>query len=156
MRVIGNRRHTDRPVAYVDKLYGPDELPALLRETEYLVLACPHTPETENLIGAKELATLPRNAVLINIARGAVVDQNALIESLQSGHLRGAALDVFAPEPLPKGNPLWEMPNVLISPHSASTADTENQKLTTLFIDNLKRYLKGEPLVNKLDTVKLY
>ncbi|MCC7445812.1 MAG: D-2-hydroxyacid dehydrogenase [Anaerolineae bacterium] len=156
MRVIGSRRHPDRPVAHVDKLYGPDELPALLREADYLALACPHTPETENLIGAKELATLPRGAVLINIARGAVVDQNALIEALQTGHLRGAALDVFSPEPLPKGNPLWEMPNVLISPHSASTADTENQKLTTLFIDNLNRYLKGEPLINKLDTVKLY
>ncbi len=156
MRVIGSRRNTDKPVSNVDKLYSPAELPSLLREADYLALSCPHTPETEGLIGAKELATLPRGAVLINIARGAVVDQNALIESLQAGHVRGAALDVFTPEPLPKGNPLWEMPNVLVSPHSASTADTENQKITALFIDNLKRYLKGEPLINTLDTVNWY
>jgi glyoxylate/hydroxypyruvate reductase len=156
MRVIGNRRDPNQPVPHVDKLYGPEQLPALLGEADFLVLCCPHTPETEGLIGAKELAALPRGAVLINIARGAVVDQPAMVEVLRSGQLGGAALDVFATEPLPPGDPLWTMPNVLISPHSASTADTENQKLTDLFCENLKRYLASQPLLNTLDTAKLY
>jgi glyoxylate/hydroxypyruvate reductase len=157
VRVIGSRRQpTDDPVDHVDVLYSPAELPLLLHEANFLALAVPHTDETERLIGAKELALLPQGAVLINIARGAVVDQSALVEALRSGHLRGAALDVFEKEPLPPGDPLWTMPNVLISPHSASTVDTENDKLTALFIDNLKRYLAGQPLRNVLDTGRLY
>ncbi len=157
MRVVGNRRRiTNEPVPYVDILWGTNELPMLLHEANYLVLAVPHTSETEKLIGAKELELLPGDAVLINIARGAIVDEGALIEALRSGHLRGAALDVFQKEPLPPDSPLWTMPNVLISPHSASTASTENQKLTSLFIDNLKRYLSGRPLLNVLDTALLY
>lgn len=157
MRVIGNRRYpTDNPVPYVDALYGPEALHDLLREADFLLLATPHTPETEKLIGAAEFAAMKRGSVLINIARGAVVDQPAMVDALRSGHLAGAALDVFEIEPLPPGDPLWTLPNVLICPHSASTADTENSKITALFIDNLKRYLVGEPLLNRLDTVKLY
>jgi glyoxylate/hydroxypyruvate reductase A len=156
MRVVGSRRHAEGTLPHVDVLYRVDELPALLHTADFLVLACPHTPETDGLIGAEQLAMLPRGAVLINIARGAVVDQPALVEALRSGQLRGAALDVFATEPLPPGDPLWTMPNVLISPHSASTADSENRKLTALFCDNLKRYLSGQPLLNTLDTVRLY
>jgi phosphoglycerate dehydrogenase-like enzyme len=136
----------------VTELIGP----IACGEADFLALACPHTPETEGLIGATELAMLPVGAVLINISRGTVVDQQALVEALQSGHLGGAALDVFDPEPLPPGDPLWTMPNVIISPHSASTADTENRKLTRLFCDNLKRYLAGESLINVLDTGLLY
>jgi phosphoglycerate dehydrogenase-like enzyme len=157
MRVIGNRRHpADNPVPHVDALYGPEALHGLLGETDFLLLATPHTPETEKLIGAAEFAVMKRGSVLINLARGAVVDQAAMVEALRSGQLAGAALDVFEVEPLPPGDPLWTLPNVLICPHSASTADTENSKITALFIDNLKRYLAGEPLLNRLDTVKLY
>ena len=157
MRVVGNRRRlTDTAMPNVDHLYGPDELEALLREADYLVLATPHTPETEGLIGADQLAMLPDGAVLINLARGQVVDQPALVAALQSGKLRGAALDVFAVEPLPEGDPLWTLPNVIISPHSASTADTENAKLTALFIDNLQRSLRGDALRNVLDVERLY
>lgn len=157
MRVIGSRRHlTGVPVPGVDQLYGPDELFTILSQADFLALSCPHTPDTDGLIGAKELAALPVGAALINIARGAVVDQTALVEALRSGHLRGAALDVFATEPLPPDDPLWTMPNVIISPHSASTADAENEKLTRLFCDNLKRYLAGEPLLNVLDIQKMY
>lgn len=157
MRVIGSRRQpADTPVEHVDVLYGPAELPLLLHEASYLALAVPHTGETEKLIGARELAMLPGGAVLINVARGAVVDQQALVEALRSGHLGGAALDVFEKEPLPPGDPLWTVPNVLISPHSASTVEAENQKLTDLFVENLKRYLVGHPLLNVLDTQRLY
>jgi len=151
MRVVGNRRHAaDKPVNFVDKLYGPDELMPLLSEANFLVLSAPHTPETEGLINAEAIAAMPRGAVLINLSRGQVVDQPAMVAALQS------ALDVFEIEPLPAGDPLWTMPNVIVSPHSASTADTENDKITRVFIDNLHRYLKGETLQNKLDTDLLY
>ena len=157
MTVVGNRRHPAKDtLPYVDALYGPDDLSSILRQSHFLVLATPHTRETEKLIGSAELARLPKGAVLINIARGNVVDQPALIDSLRSGHLRGAALDVFEVEPLPADDPLWTMPNVIISPHSASTADSENRKLTRLFCDNLKRFLAGQGLINVLDIERLY
>jgi len=116
----------------------------------------PHTPETEGMIGAKQLAALPRGAALINIGRGALVDEPALIASLESGHVAAAYLDVFAEEPLPMNSPLWEMPNVLITPHSASTSDRENGRIIDIFCENLRRYLAGEPQLNVLDTVLLY
>ncbi len=157
MRVIGNRRHPEAGVpANVDVLYGPDDLAPILAQSQVLVLAAPHTDETEQLIGRDELALLPAGAVLINIARGNVVDQPALIAALQSGHLRGAALDVFEVEPLPADDPLWSMPNVIISPHSASTVTLENRRLVRLFCDNLRRFLAGEDLINVLDVAKLY
>lgn len=157
MRVIGNRRQTDADtMPNVDELYPPDDLTPLLKQADFLLLACPHTPETEGLIGAEEIALLPEGAVIINIARGAVVDQPAMVAALRSGHLSGAALDVFAVEPLPPGDPLWTMPNVIISPHSASTAVTENAKITRLFCDNLKHFLKGEPMQNVLDVERYY
>jgi phosphoglycerate dehydrogenase-like enzyme len=107
------------------------------------------------MIGAEELALLPKGAVLINIARGALVDEHALVEALRSGHLAGAGLDVFAEEPLPPDSPLWEMPNVLVSPHSASTSDRENRRITKLFCENLRRFLSGDPLINVLDLTEL-
>lgn len=156
MRVIGSRRHPDRPVPHVDRLYGPEDLREVLRQAHFLVLATPHTDETHQLIGRAELALLPPGAVVINIARGSVIDEPALIAALQSGQVSAAALDVFAVEPLPPENPLWDLPNVIISPHSASTAASENRKLTRLFCDNLKRFLAGEALINRLDTRRLY
>ncbi|QNK83539.1 D-2-hydroxyacid dehydrogenase [Nakamurella sp. PAMC28650] len=125
-----------------------DDLDAVLPDTEILVLACPLTPETDNLINAERVGLLPAGAIVVNIARGQVIDEPALTAALTSGHLSGAALDVFAVEPLPGASPLWDLPNVLVSPHSASTAADENAVLTDLFIDNLHRYLAGEPLRN--------
>lgn len=156
MRVIGTRHDTTKTTPYVDQLFAPDDIHAVIKEADFLLLATPHTPETEGLIGAEEFALLPKGAVLINIARGVVIDQEALIASLASGHLRGAALDVTTPEPLPENNPLWDMPQVIISPHSASTSDKENYKITRLFCDNLQRFLKGEDLRNVLDINRLY
>ncbi len=140
----------------VDRYYELSALHAMLPQAEVLVLMVPHTPETEKMIGARELALLPRGAYFINTARGAVVDEPALIEALRSGQLAGAALDVFADEPLPPGNPLWEMPNVVVSPHSASTSDRENARITALFCDNLRRFLSGEPLRNVLNVHLMY
>ena len=159
MNVIGIKRHTeglDPASLNLDELHGPAELDVVLEKAEYLVLVTPHTPDTAQMIGAKELALLPRGAILVNIGRGALVDEPALIEALRSGHLRAAGLDVFAEEPLPQDSPLWEMANVLVSPHSASTSDRENGRLTDLFCENLRRFLADEPLLNVLDVDRLY
>ncbi len=155
MRVVGTRR-SSTPVADVDKLFLPADLHAMLREADFLVLAAPHTPETEGVIGEAELALLKPTAVLINIGRGALVDEDALVRALREKRLAGAALDVFRSEPPPQESPLWEMPNVIVSPHSASTVAQENGRITELFCDNLRRYIKGQPLRNVLDTKKLY
>jgi glyoxylate/hydroxypyruvate reductase len=159
MTVLGVKRTVagiDPAALHLHELYAPAGLPEVLRRAEYLVLITPHTDETEHLIGAAELALLPQGAVLINIGRGALVDEPALIAALQSGQLGGAALDVFDTEPLPEASPLWDMPNVLISPHSGSTSDRENERLTALFCENLRRFLAGEPLLNVLNLETLY
>jgi len=155
MRVTGMRR-SDAPVPDVDKLFDRAELHAMLREADFLVLAAPHTPETEGIIGEAELAVLKPSAVLINVGRGALVDEDALIRALREKRLAGAALDVLRDEPPPQDSPLWDMPNVIISPHSASTVTQENARITDIFCDNLRRYLSGQPLRNVLDTKKLY
>jgi glyoxylate/hydroxypyruvate reductase len=123
-------------------------LDAVLPRTDVLVLCCPLTPETEGLISADRFGLLPTDAILVNLARGQVVDEPALIDALAADRLGGACLDVFAAEPLPADSSLWDMPNVLVSPHSASTVAAENATLTDLFCDNLRRYLDGEPLRN--------
>ena len=159
MRTVGVKRTVDGvdpDALHLDALYGFEDLHAALEGAEHLVLAAPHTPDTEGLIGARELALLAPGAVVVNVSRGALLDEAALIDVLESGHLAGAALDVFAEEPLPTDSPLWDMPNVIVSPHSASTSDRENGRITHLFCENLRRYLAGEPLLNVLDTEALY
>lgn len=154
MRVIGcDLRHN---ADEVNQYYKPTELDAMLAQADVLVIAVPGTPLTKTMIGARELALLPAGAYLINTSRGIVVDEAAMIAALQSGQLSGAALDVFTQEPLPKENPLWEMPNVLISPHAASISDRENERIADLFCDNLRRYLDGKPLRNVLNTELMY
>ncbi len=153
VRVTGGRQADD---LFLDRLLPIKDLDHILGEVDFLVLCCPHTPETHNLINAERLAALKAGAVLINVSRGSVVDEQALIHSLRARHLSGAALDVFVQEPLPPESPLWDMPNVIISPHSASTASTENEKIVDLFCDNLRRYLSGQQLRNVLDKDLLY
>jgi phosphoglycerate dehydrogenase-like enzyme len=140
----------------VDAMLPLAEINTLLSAADYLVLATPHTAETEGLIGRAQIAAMKPGAVLINVSRGVIVDEAAMIDALRSGHLGGAALDVLAKEPPAPGNPLWDMPNVLISPHSASTVETENARLTDLFCENLERYLQGAPLKNVFDRERMY
>jgi phosphoglycerate dehydrogenase-like enzyme len=159
MRTLGAKRTTAGLSAQslgVDALVDGAGLAPLLAQSDYLVISCPHTPETTGLIGAAELALMKPEAVLINVARGAIVDEPALIDALRSDRLKGAALDVTAVEPLPAASPLWELDNVLLSPHSGSNVDSENHALTRLFCDNLQRYLAGEPLRNLLDPARGY
>jgi phosphoglycerate dehydrogenase-like enzyme len=133
-----------------------DQIRRVLPEVDALVLACPLTEQTRGLIGAAELALMRPGAVLVNISRGPVVDEEALVRALQAGQLGGACLDVFATEPLPAGSPLWDMPNVIVSPHSAATVAAENGLITDLFIDNLRRWLAGRPLRNSYDRAAGY
>ena len=143
-------------VAGLSQVITAGGLDEALPETDIVVLACPLTPETQGLIGARRLGLLPGDAILINISRGPVVDQAALTRALLDGKLGGACLDVFAEEPLPPGDPLWELDNVIVSPHSASTVATENAALTDLFLDNLARLAAGQPLRNRYDPVRGY
>ncbi len=159
MRTIGVKRTLAgvEPASLdVEALYAPDELHTALRGAEHLVLSAPHTTETEGLIGAAELALLAPGAIVVNVARGALIDESALVDALESGHVGGAALDVFREEPLSTDSPLWTMPDVLVCSHSAGTTDRENERITEIFCDNLRRYLAGEPLRNVLDTNRMY
>jgi glyoxylate/hydroxypyruvate reductase A len=131
-------------------------LDALLPRLDAVVLATPHTPETERLLDARRLALLPARAIVVNIARGEGGDEAALADALASRRLRGAALDVFTTEPLPDSSPLWDLPNVLVSPHSASTVPQENARIVEIFCENLRAYLDGRPLRNVLDLDLLY
>ncbi|MBK8050781.1 MAG: hypothetical protein IPK16_28960 [Anaerolineales bacterium] len=154
MVVIGSRV-SNTPVDQVDRMFPASQLEAMLPLADVVVMVAPHTPSTEQLFGQSAFAAMKEGAFFINIGRGASVDEAALLEALVSGKLAGAALDVFAKEPLPVDSPFWDMPQVMVSPHSASTSDKENQRITDLFCDNLRRYLNQEPLRNVLDVERL-
>jgi phosphoglycerate dehydrogenase-like enzyme len=160
VEVIGARRtppgQARTAVPGVTAQIAVGQIGEVLPDVDALILACPLTEQTRNLIGARELRLMRPGAVLVNVSRGQVVDEDALIEALGSGHLGGAFLDVFATEPLPASSPLWGMPNVVISPHSASTVVAENALLTDLFTDNLQRWLAGRPLRNVYDRAAGY
>lgn len=150
LRVIGLER-TPRPVAGVSEVFGPEQLPAFLAQSELLVNILPLTAATRGWIGARELAQLPRGAFFVNVGRGATVDTDALVEALRSGQLAGAGLDVTEPEPLPPDHPLWKLPHVLITPHYSGAQPDYFSHLGELFIENLRRYVAGEPLLNVVD-----
>lgn len=133
-----------------------DALDVTLTTTDIVVLAAPLTEETANLIGSHELGLLPSHAVLINVGRGQLVNEDALADALTRGALAGACLDVFREEPLPTSSPLWDLENVIVSPHSASTVATENRDLVDLFLANLDRWRRGETLQNLYDARRGY
>jgi phosphoglycerate dehydrogenase-like enzyme len=135
---------------------GISSLDDVLPSVDGVVLCCPQTPETEGLLSGPRIRLLPEGAIVVNISRGQVIDEPALIAALADGHLGGACLDVATVEPLPEDSPLWAMPSVLISPHSASTVASENAAITDLFCDNLRRWLGGEHLLNVYSRDKGY
>jgi phosphoglycerate dehydrogenase-like enzyme len=161
MRVVALARDADPARAQalgVDQVYGRAELLTMLGEADCLVICAPQTPETVDLLGPEEMAALKPGVVFVNIGRGTIVDDAALERGLRSGQIAFAALDVFREEPLPANSPFWELPNVLINPHSASTVDAENSKLTDIFIRNLGHYLAGEieQMAPQLDKQRMY
>jgi glyoxylate/hydroxypyruvate reductase len=157
VEVWGTRRAaSEGPVAGVSRTGSAADLPELLPCCDILVLTCPLTPETFRLIGAAEIAALGSDGILVNLARGAIVDEPALIDALRQRTIRGAVLDVAESEPLAADSPLWDFGNVLISPHSAATLATENTALVDLFLRNLALFQAGEPLINRYDPARGY
>jgi phosphoglycerate dehydrogenase-like enzyme len=150
MRVIGSRR-TPTVMINVDRVVGADGWRELLPEADYVVVATPLTAETRNLIGAAELATMKPTAYLMNIARGAVINTEALVAALNQGTIAGAAVDVTEPEPPPADHPLWKARNIWITPHISYSSPRTPERMLQIFLDNLVRYRKGEALVNVVD-----
>jgi len=149
LKVTGVRR-SGVAVEHIDAMHTPDKLAALLPQCDWLVLACPLTNETRGLVNAALLAQLPRGARVINISRGEVVDEPALIAALQSGQLGGAYLDVFAQEPLPADSPLWDLPNVIVTPHNSAASAGNEARVNAIFFDNIRRWCANRPLVNEV------
>ncbi len=156
--VIGctRTRRPAGPQGPADESIVLDELDRRLPEADAVVISCPLTPETHHLLNAARLARLRPTAIVVNVGRGACVDEAALIEALRADRLAGCALDVVEEEPLAADSPLWDLPQVLISPHSASTAPDENARIAAIFDDNLGRFQRGEPLRNRLDKAAGY
>lgn len=134
-----------------DRLYPPQALATMVRDCDFVVITTPLTEKTHNLYSEKVIQAMKPGSYLINIGRGGVVDENALLEALKSGHLAGAALDVFETEPLPEDHPLWTAPNIVITPHIAGGMVTYNEKAADIFEENLRRYLEKKPLLNVVD-----
>lgn len=148
--VVGVRRGSTA-VEGVRLLEGDDALATLLASSDYVVVTVPETPETVGLLDANALASMKPDAVLVNVGRGRVVDEAALVAALEAGRLGGAALDVFATEPLPEGHPLWSAPNVLITPHMSAYSLRFWDRQLALILENVDRYMEGRPLVNVVD-----
>ncbi|NKB57532.1 MAG: D-2-hydroxyacid dehydrogenase [Alphaproteobacteria bacterium] len=156
MRVIGTRRHPPAkgetlPEGFAE-IRSPADLPAMLAESDFVAVCCQWTPETTNLINAKTLAVMKPGGVLVNVARGEIIDENALADALDSGHLRGAALDVYVGE-FERTPPerLWQHPNILITPHTSGMTDINRHRAIEVLCENMERYLRDEPLRNVID-----
>ena len=159
MRVLGMRRsfngeQTTDPD--LDQGYPPERLHELLGQSDYVVLAVPLTAQTEHFIGEAELRAMKPSAYLVNIARGRVIEEQALIRALREGWIAGAGLDVAEIEPLPSNSPLYSLPNVILTPHIAGVSVHYEKRLAQLFADNLRRYRLGEPLANRFDPARGY
>ncbi len=152
MRVIAVREHPEkeRP-QHVDEVLPSSKLPELLRQSDYVVLSAPVTPETTGMIGREQLAAMQPHARLINVGRGPLIDEAALINALREGKIGGAALDVFDKEPLPAESPLWDLDNLLILPHTAGISEKMWERHYALFSENLRRYFAGRPLLGLVD-----
>lgn len=153
MKIAALRRRPELTGAdsSVDSSFGPSQIEEMLAASDYVLAATPLTPETRGMIGARQIASMKPTAVIINIGRGPVIDEAALIQALENGKIRGAALDVFTEEPLPAESPLWRLPNVLISPHTADRVQGFLDPAFDCFFDNLDRFINGQPLMNLVD-----
>jgi phosphoglycerate dehydrogenase-like enzyme len=166
-RVIATRRHTEGATAESDTgggaagasleaVWNPEMLPALLAESDFVVLALPLTPDTEDLVDAEALAGMKPGSWLINVARGRLVDDRALLRALREGPLGGAVLDAFREEPLMPSSPFYDLPNVIVTPHTAWSSGRVLDRSVELFCENLRRYAQGEPLLNVVDPAAGY
>ncbi len=150
LNVVGVRRSPRQAEDRVDELVPPTALPSVVTRADWLVLACPLTEETRGMIDARILASLAAGARVINVARGQVIDEAALISLLRNKHLGGAYLDVFEEEPLPASSPLWDLPNVIVSPHNSASSTGHSHRVAEIFFDNLERWFQGAALRNEV------
>jgi len=151
MRVLGYRRRDLPPVPGVERMYRGDEMASFLAECDFVVVSVPLTDETRGMLGEAEFSAMKQGAYLVNVARGGVVDEDALVRSLRGGRLAGAAMDVFEQEPLPPDSPLYDAPGLTITPHVAGLGPSLDDERIALFEDNLRRYAEGRPLRNVVD-----
>jgi phosphoglycerate dehydrogenase-like enzyme len=157
MKVIACREHPEKPRPEgVSKVMGAEQIDELLVQSDYVVLAAPLTSETRSLMDASRFAKMKPDACLINVGRGPLVEEAALAEALKSKRIGGAALDVFSKEPLPKESPLWDLENLLITPHTAALTEKLWERHYELISENLRRYLSGEPLLAVVDKIRGY
>ncbi len=156
MKVIGVRDHPERGAESAEQVVGFHQLDEVLHGADFVVLAAPVTPRTQGLMNAGRLALLPRSAFIVNVSRGALLDEAALVAAINEGRLAGAALDVFAEEPLPAASPLWRTPQVLITPHSAALNEHLWQRQYECICQNLRRFQSGQPLLGVVDKVRGY
>jgi phosphoglycerate dehydrogenase-like enzyme len=148
---LRRRRELFKGDSLVDELFESVSLKTMLAASDYVLVALPLTSETRGMLGEAEIASMKPSSVLVNVGRGPVIDESALIRALSSGVIRGAALDVFTVEPVPAGHPFWTMPNVLLSPHCADRVEGFLIPAVESFMENLKRFLSGMPLLNIVD-----
>jgi glyoxylate/hydroxypyruvate reductase len=151
METVGFRRTEGPPPADVDEVHGPGRLAELAGRADAMVVSLPLTDQTAGLIDRATIEALPPGSIFVNVGRGGVVDEPALIKALRDRRIAGAVLDVFATEPLPPDSPLWTLDNVLVTPHAVALSARENERIVELFVANLRRYLDGEPLVNVVE-----
>lgn len=154
-RVIGTSRHSD-PVDGVDEIIHPDRLAEVAPRVDGIVVTLPGTAATDKMLSADVLAAVKPGVTVVSVGRGTVIDEEALVVALGDGRVGFAALDVFASEPLSADSPLWAMGNVLISPHTAALNSAEDRLIAELFAENARRFLDGEELINRVDTVEFY
>ncbi|MEI9976943.1 MAG: NAD(P)-dependent oxidoreductase [Ignavibacteriota bacterium] len=140
----------------VDQYYGPGGLIEMIAQCDYVVVTAPLTQETRGLIGANEFAAMKPSAAIVNVGRGAVIDERAMIDALTGKRIAGAALDVFATEPLPAGHPFYQLENVLLSPHSTDHTYDWLDRAMRFFLEQFDRFAKGEPLLNVVDKARGY
>ena len=156
MHVIVVRRQSGNIPEYVDEMYTQESLDELLYRADYLAVCTASTKETLNLLDSRRLSELKRGCCVINVARGNIIEEKALIENLESGHLGGAALDVTESEPLDVNSPLWTLPNVMITPHASGLSMSDSPQIVSLFERNLRLFLERKPLINMIDFDKKY
>ncbi|WP_227356476.1 D-2-hydroxyacid dehydrogenase [Haladaptatus salinisoli] len=149
MEVVGVRRSGD-PVEGVSRIYDPEELHQAIADARFVALAVPHTPSTEGMMSTAEFERMREDAFLVNVARGPVVDEDALVDALDAGAIAGAGLDVFETEPLPEDSPLWDFEEVIVSPHKASATNRYHLDIAELVVENVRRFRTGEDLRNRV------
>ena len=156
MHVIGVDPEDKPIVAYIDRIVKPDQLDEVVPLADVVFISAPDTPKSHKMFGAKEFDLMKNNSYFVAVSRGGVYDMPGLVKALDSKKLAGAGVDVTDPEPLPKGHPLWQFNNVMITPHIAGRSDHDNERMTGTIKDNLRRFAEGMPMINVVDKLKGY